>query len=69
MSHESPSGGTHRAETRRNDAEQTLADQRRALVERARQLGATAEELEAALGALALQAEAVLHRLRGGRVH
>lgn len=69
MSHESTSGEAHRADTRRNDAEQTLADQRRALIERARQLGATAEELEAALGALALQAEAVLHRLRGGRVH
>lgn len=42
---------------------------RRALHERAAQLGATADELEAALDTLAQQAEAVLHRLRGGRLH
>jgi hypothetical protein len=46
-----------------------LERQRRALQERARQLGVTAEELSAELEALALQAEAVLHRLRGGNLH
>jgi hypothetical protein len=51
---------------RRND---DLEQQRRALIERARQLGATADELGAELEALALQAEAVLHRLRNGRMH
>ncbi|MET0335344.1 MAG: hypothetical protein ABW190_13810 [Rhizobacter sp.] len=43
--------------------------EREALIEQARQLGATAEELGSALDALALQAEAVLHKLRGGRLH
>lgn len=42
---------------------------RRQLLERARQLGVTAEELQAELETLALQAEAVLHRLRGGSLH
>jgi hypothetical protein len=42
---------------------------RRLLLERARQLGVTAEELSAELEALASQAEAVLHRLRGGSLH
>jgi hypothetical protein len=46
---------------RRND---DLEQQRRALIERA-----TADELGAELEALALQAEAVLHRLRNGRMH
>ena len=51
---------------KRNDE---LERERRALIERARQLGATADELGAELEALALQAEAVLHRLRGGSLH
>lgn len=46
-----------------------LDRERRLLHERARQLGVTADELSAELEALALQAEAVLHRLRGGSVH
>lgn len=46
-----------------------LDRERRLLLERARELGVTADELSAELEALALQAEAVLHRLRGGRVH
>lgn len=58
--HTAPRSDKHRDETER---------ERRALLERARQLGATAEELSAELEALALQAEAVLHRLRGGRLH
>jgi hypothetical protein len=43
--------------------------QRRLLQERAAQLGATAEELSAALEQLALQTEVVLHRLRGSPTH
>lgn len=46
-----------------------LDRERRLLLERARQLGVTADELSAELEALALQAEAVLHRLRGGNLH
>lgn len=53
----------------RAERDTELAAQRRALKKRADELGATAEELQAALGALALQAEQVLHRLRGGKVH
>lgn len=56
-----------RADKRRDEPEPDR--ERRALLERARQLGATAEELQAELDALALQAEAVLHRLRGGNLH
>lgn len=61
--------------TRHDDTRQREHDdcdesrERRALIEQARRLGATATELESALDALALQAEAVLHRLRGGRLH
>lgn len=51
------------------DAAHDIDAQQQALNERAQRLGATAEELQDALGALALQAEAVLHRLRGGRLH
>lgn len=40
-----------------------------ALRERAEQLNATAEELEAALEQLALHAEVVLRRLRGEAMH
>lgn len=40
-----------------------------ALRERAEQLNATAEELEAALEQLALHAEVVLRRLRGDAIH
>ncbi|MCR5882362.1 hypothetical protein LRS03_05605 [Rhizobacter sp. J219] len=58
--HNAPRNDKHRDELER---------ERRALLERARQLGTTAEELGAELDALALQAEAVLHRLRGGRLH
>jgi hypothetical protein len=53
----------------RDGSEADLAQQRRALHERAEQLGATADELQATLDALALQAEVVLHRLRGGNLH
>lgn len=68
MNHEEPSSHTpQRADKRRDDSEHDA--ERRALLERARQLGATAEELQAELDALALQAEAVLHRLRGGNLH
>ena len=45
------------------------SDEVHALRERAEQLGATAEELEAALERLALHAEVVLRRLRGEAVH
>ncbi len=72
MNHHEPSRRTleradKRAEKRGDDVEPDA--QRRALIERARQLGATAEELQAELDALALQAQAVLHRLRGGNLH
>lgn len=40
-----------------------------ALQQRAEQLGATVEELSAALEALALQTEVVLRRLRGESTH
>jgi len=45
------------------------SDTLQALRERAQQLGTTAEELEAALEQLALQAEVVLRRLRGDAMH
>lgn len=61
----------HHTPSRRADRiePEDLARQRQALHERAERLGATAHELEQALDALALKAEAVLHRLRGGRAH
>ncbi len=62
-----PAPQASQPDDRRQDRK--LEEQRRALVDKARELGATAEELEAALHNLALQAEAVLHRLRGGRIH
>ena len=55
--------------SQRDTPPNTTSSEVQALRERAEQLGATAEELEAALDALALQAEVVLHRLRGGSVH
>ena len=45
------------------------SDTLQALRERAEQLNATAEELEAALEQLALHAEVVLRRLRGEAMH
>ncbi len=45
------------------------ADQQHLLREHAEQLGVTIEELAIALEQLALQAEVVLHRLRGSPTH
>jgi hypothetical protein len=65
-------GGSAPDDARREDHHHegpSLAEQRRQLQERAQALGATADELEAALEVLALEAERVLHRLRGGSLH
>lgn len=51
------------------DCQPPSSDTMNSLRERAEQLGATAEELEAALEKLALHAELVLRRLRGEAVH
>ena len=68
--HETPMS-THAPATPRPTPKRSddLDKDRRLLIERARQLGVTADELSAELEALALQAEAVLHRLRGGSLH
>jgi hypothetical protein len=68
MNNPSPSPHMPQRADKRRD-EPAIDGEQRALIERARQLGATAEELEAELAALARQAEAVLHRLRGGNLH
>jgi hypothetical protein len=60
---------SHHTAPRADRHHDELERERRALIERARQLGVTAHELEAELQALARQAEAVLHRLRGGSLH
>jgi hypothetical protein len=69
MSHDLPGRHQGARHPERRSESQELADQRRQLNERARALGATADELEAALETLALQAEEVLYRLRGGSLH
>lgn len=60
-----PSGNDGTQPDRSDDS----AVQSRLLRQHAEQLGTTAEELAAALDQLALQAEVVLHRLRGAPTH